>query len=150
MVDSRSIGLSCLSLVAGEEVEYANTVKYQEATVFVESGRYFEDFPIKVPQNTSIKGDEFRRCIISPNDRSSQSPWANTYFYRDYLFDNLTGSANSSKAEGWATIYADTTFAIYTYAYDVSGITDVQVKVRVHTNKRADAKDKTFKLYNTK
>ncbi|WP_354625052.1 PKD domain-containing protein [Psychromonas sp. MME2] len=58
------------------------------------------------------------------------------------------GSANSSKAEGWATIYADTTFAIYTYAYDVSGITNVQVKVRVHTNKRADAKDKTFKLYN--
>jgi len=58
------------------------------------------------------------------------------------------GSANSSKAEGWATVYADTTFAIYTYAYDVSGITDLQVKVRVHKNKWADATDKTFKLYN--
>ncbi len=58
------------------------------------------------------------------------------------------GSANSSKAEGWATIYADTKFAIYTYAYDVSGITDLQLKVRVHKNKRADATDKTFKLYN--
>jgi len=95
--------LEPVEFIAGEEVEYANTVKYQEATVFVESGRYFEDFPIKVPQNTSIKGDEFRRCIISPNDRSSQSPWANTYFYRDYLFDNLTGSANSS-----ITGFADT------------------------------------------
>lgn len=58
------------------------------------------------------------------------------------------GSANSSKAEGWATIYADTTFALYTYAYDASGISDLQVKVRVHKNKWADAKDKTFQLYN--
>jgi len=88
--------LEPLEFIAGEQLEYANTVKFQEATVFVESGRYFEDFPIKVPANTSIKGDEFRRCIVSPNDRSSQSPWANTYYYRDYSFDNLTGSADSN------------------------------------------------------
>ena len=95
--------LEPIEFIAGEELEYANTVKYQEATVFVESGRYFEDFPIKVPQNTSIKGDEFRRCIIAPKDQASQSPWANTYFYRDFQFDNLTGSAASS-----VTGYADT------------------------------------------
>ncbi|WP_427976566.1 PKD domain-containing protein [Agarivorans sp.] len=57
------------------------------------------------------------------------------------------GSANSSKAEGWATVYADTKFAIYTYGYDVSGIQDIKVKVRVHTDKWATATDKTFKLY---
>ncbi|WP_406610610.1 PKD domain-containing protein [Agarivorans sp. JK6] len=57
------------------------------------------------------------------------------------------GSANSSKAEGWATVYADTKFAIYTYGYDVSGIQDIQVKVRVHKDKWATATDKTFKLY---
>ena len=57
------------------------------------------------------------------------------------------GSANKSKAEGWAELYADTTFAIYTYAYDVNDIQDIKVKIRVHANKRADAKDKTFKLY---
>ena len=89
--------------IAGEALEYANTVTYAEATIMVESGRYFEDFPIKVPANTSIKGDEFRRCIIAPNDRSSQSPWANTYFYRDLEFDNLTGNPATS-----VTGYADT------------------------------------------
>ena len=92
--------LSPTEFIAGEELEYANTVKYQEATIFVESGRYFEDFPIRVPANTSIKGDEFRRCIIAPKDQSSQSPWANTYFYRDFTFDNLTGSASSVTGYG--------------------------------------------------
>ncbi|GAA5218286.1 carbohydrate binding domain-containing protein [Corallincola platygyrae] len=57
------------------------------------------------------------------------------------------GSANKGKAEGWAALYADTKFAIYTYAFDVSGIQDIKVKVRVHKDKWADAKDKTFKLY---
>ena len=89
--------------IVGEELEYGNTIKRQEATIFVESGRYEEDFPIKVPQNTSIKGDEFRRVIITPKDRVSQSPWANTYFYRDLKFDGLSGIANSS-----VTGYADT------------------------------------------
>lgn len=92
--------LEPLEFIAGEALEYANTVNRAEATIFVESGRYFEDFPIKVPANTSIKGDEFRRCIIAPNDRSSQSPWANTYFYRDLEFDNLTGNATSVTGYG--------------------------------------------------
>ncbi|WP_199405180.1 carbohydrate binding domain-containing protein [Corallincola holothuriorum] len=60
------------------------------------------------------------------------------------------GSANKSKAEGWASLYADTKFAIYTYAFDVSGMQDIKVKVRTHTNKWADANDKTFKLYDPK
>ncbi len=57
------------------------------------------------------------------------------------------GSANASKAEGWAKMYMDNEFAIYTYAYDVSGISDIKVKVRVHTDKRASATDKTYRLY---
>ncbi|WP_432464433.1 PKD domain-containing protein [Agarivorans sp. QJM3NY_33] len=57
------------------------------------------------------------------------------------------GSANASKAEGWAKVYADTKFAIYTYGYDVSDIQDIKVKVRVHKDKWATATDKTFKLY---
>ncbi|MGL6314494.1 PKD domain-containing protein [Vibrio sp. WXL103] len=60
------------------------------------------------------------------------------------------GSANKSKAEGWAEVYADTTFAIYTYAFDASGIDNITVKVRPHTNKWADAKDKTYQLYDPK
>lgn len=57
------------------------------------------------------------------------------------------GSANKGKSEGWSTLYADNEFAIYTYGYDVSDIADIAVIIRVHTGKRADARDKTFKLY---
>ena len=57
------------------------------------------------------------------------------------------GSANASKAEGWAKMYMDNEFAIYTYAYDVNDVADIQVKVRVHTAKSADPKDKTYQLY---
>ena len=38
----------------------------QEITVHVESGTYEELLPIKVPDNVSIKGDEFRRVILQP------------------------------------------------------------------------------------
>ncbi len=57
------------------------------------------------------------------------------------------GSANASKAEGWAKMYMNNTFAIYTYAYDVNDVADIQVKVRVHTSNSADPKDKTYQLY---
>ena len=57
------------------------------------------------------------------------------------------GSVNNSKAEGWATMYMDSTWAIYTYAYDVSGIADIQVKIRVHASATASPTDKTYQLY---
>jgi len=60
------------------------------------------------------------------------------------------GSANVGKAEGFTLHYFDNNFAIYTYAFDVSGIEDIKVKVRVHKNKRADAKDRTYQVYDPK
>ncbi|WP_340022473.1 carbohydrate binding domain-containing protein [Paenibacillus sp. FSL K6-1096] len=57
------------------------------------------------------------------------------------------GSANVSKAEGWTLQHFNNTFAIYTYAFDTSGISDIKVKVRVHRDKTADAADNTFKVY---
>ncbi|QMV43932.1 carbohydrate binding domain-containing protein [Cohnella cholangitidis] len=57
------------------------------------------------------------------------------------------GSANISKAEGWTLHHFNNSFAIYTYAYDTSGIQDIKVKVRAHTSKVADASDNTFKVY---
>ena len=93
--------------IDGEELEYANTVKTGQITIHVESGQYEEDLPIKVTQNVSIKGDEFRRVIVRPKNRASQSPWANTYFYRDKKFDNLTGDASTS-----ITGFADTNLPI--------------------------------------
>jgi len=74
----------------GEELEFAAPIKNQNITIRVESGTYLEDYPIKVVNNVSIKGDEFRRVIIRPKNRISQSPWADIYFYRDLTIDGLT------------------------------------------------------------
>ncbi|RIE01353.1 alpha-amylase [Cohnella faecalis] len=57
------------------------------------------------------------------------------------------GSSNVSKAEGWTLQYYDNTFGIYTYGYDVNGLSDIKLKVRTHTAKSADAKDNTFRVY---
>jgi len=54
-----------------------------EITIFLATGIYYEDFPIKVPVNTSIKGDEFRRSIVRPRPGMSRSPYAEVAFKRD-------------------------------------------------------------------
>jgi hypothetical protein len=73
-----------------EKIEFAEANKDLQITIRVESGIYYEDYPIKVPANVSIKGDEFRRTILRPRDRASQSPWIETYFFRDVEFDGLS------------------------------------------------------------
>ena len=87
--------LEPVEFIVGEELEYANEIKFDQISIRVESGTYDEDFPIKMPANVSLKGDEFRRVIIRPKDRASQSPWANTYFYRDAEFDGLRNDTGS-------------------------------------------------------
>ena len=74
----------------GEELEMGNFVKAKQLTIRVETGIYEEDYPIRLPNNVSLKGDEFRRVIIRPKNRVSQSKWAQTYFYRDREFDGNT------------------------------------------------------------
>jgi hypothetical protein len=81
--------LEPVEFVAGEPLEYGNFVRETQISIRVESGVYEEDYPIRVPANVSVKGDEFRRCIIRPKKRVSQSRWANTFFYRDAEFDGL-------------------------------------------------------------
>lgn len=86
----------------------------------------------------------FTQPYVSANlakDRTGPSVW----WPQRYPYN--PGSANASKAEGWAKMYMDNEFAIYTYAYDASDIADIQLKIRVHTAKRADPKDKTYQLY---
>ena len=82
--------LKPISFVNNEDLEYGNFVNRKQITIFVESGQYEEDYPIKVAANVSIKGDEFRRVIVRPKRRISQSPWAETYMYRDREFDGIT------------------------------------------------------------
>jgi len=82
--------LNAVDFQVGETVEYGNFVKKKQITLFVESGIYEEDLPIKLSSNVSLKGDEFRRVIIRPNTRTSQSVYADTYFYRDLEFDDIS------------------------------------------------------------
>lgn len=57
------------------------------------------------------------------------------------------GSAHTDKSEGWTLHHFNNTFAIYTYAYDVSGISNIKVRGRAHTNKSTDPLDNTHKVY---
>ena len=78
-----------IEFISGEELEYGNLTRNNQVTVRVESGIYYEHLPIKLPENVSIKGDEFRRVVLRPKPGVSQSVWANTYFYRDAVIDDL-------------------------------------------------------------
>ena len=73
----------------GEPITYGDRAKQVQITILVESGIYEENLPLKVPQNTSIVGDEFRRVIIRPRPGTSSSPYAFQKFRRDLFIDNL-------------------------------------------------------------
>ena len=75
--------------IPGETLSYAESVSVQNVTIFVESGIYYEDYPIKISANVTIKGDDFRRTIIRPINRVSKSPWVSLFFYRDGIFDGM-------------------------------------------------------------
>jgi hypothetical protein len=75
--------------VTSEELEYAESVGANQIVIFVESGVYEEDYPIRLTSAVSIKGDEFRRTIVRPKDRVSQSPWRKLFFYRDSVIDGM-------------------------------------------------------------
>lgn len=78
----------------GEVISYGDITKNIQITVLVESGEYLENYPLKVPANVSIVGDEFRRCIIRPRPGVSSSPWAFQKFRRDLVIDGLNTANN--------------------------------------------------------
>ena len=88
----------------GDVLEYGNRVSEKQIAIKIESGIYYEDYPIKVSSQVSIVGDEMRRSIIRPKNRVSQSKWADTYFYRDKYFDGLTLHDNTVTYENEATL----------------------------------------------
>ena len=103
-ISALTIGAVNGTLVFAEQLEYAESVPAQQITIMVEAGIYYEDYPIKVPANVSIRGDEFRRTIVRPLDRISQSPWRGQFFYRDSVIDGLAiGPINNGPG---ATDYA--------------------------------------------
>jgi hypothetical protein len=95
VIENGVISDTYLEFLPGESLEYGQPVPEVQITIRVESGIYYEQLPIRVPANVSIKGDEFRRSIIRPAPGESQSPWAKIYFYRDDNFDGLTRTYTS-------------------------------------------------------
>ncbi len=74
----------------GEAISYGDVTKNIQISIIVESGVYEENYPLKVPQNVAIVGDEFRRVIIRPKKGTSASPWAFIKFRRDIDVDGMT------------------------------------------------------------
>jgi chitodextrinase len=86
----------------------------------------------------------FSKLYVQPNltkDRTGPSVW----WPQRYPYN--PGSVNASKAEGWTVQHYNHEFAIYTYAFDVSNIASIQVKVRPHASTTIDGNDDTYKLY---
>ena len=80
------------AFVEGEVISYGDVTKLVQISVLVESGIYEENYPLKIPQNVAIIGDEFRRTIIKPRVGESSSPWAFINFRRDRSHDNIPTS----------------------------------------------------------
>jgi len=79
------------AFTVGEVISYGDVTKLQQISINIESGTYEENYPLKVPQNVAIIGDEFRRVIIKPKVGVSSSPWAFVNFKRDLsIDDNIT------------------------------------------------------------
>jgi hypothetical protein len=77
------------TFVVGESITYGDIARNIQISILVESGEYYENYPLKVPANVSIVGDEFRRVIFRPRPGTSSSPWAFQKFRRDPVIDGL-------------------------------------------------------------
>jgi hypothetical protein len=80
----------------GEEMQWGQKQVLNQCTIVVESGEHEDQYPIKLPDNCSIRGDEFRRTVVKPAPlfgtrlpAISASKWANTFFYRDAQIDGI-------------------------------------------------------------
>jgi len=94
-----------------------------EITIMVESGVYFEEFPIQVPANVAIKGDEFRRTLIKPKPGPVPAENANVTFVRgdrtlgaDYWY-NSHYYHQLAKSVGQTNVTGSTTLEIRNSAY---------------------------------
>ncbi len=76
---------------AGETIAYGDVTKNIQIAIIVEAGIYEENLPIKLPQNTTLVGDDFRRCIVRPKPGTSSSPWAFQKFRRDIFIGQAEG-----------------------------------------------------------
>jgi len=78
----------------GEELSYGAPANQTQVCIFVEAGIYEEHYPLRIPPNTALIGDEFRRTIVRPKKGTSSSPWAFQRFRRDLVIPD-PDAANS-------------------------------------------------------
>jgi hypothetical protein len=117
------------SFQTGERISYGDSTKLIQISVLVESGIYEENYPLKIPQNVAIIGDEFRRVIVKPRSGMSSSPWAFNNFRRDralgvqqgsqFFFDSETNQFVEEQIEGDRLNITDRLFG-YHYLTDSS------------------------------
>ncbi|TXH67187.1 MAG: alpha-amylase [Lysobacteraceae bacterium] len=91
--------------------------------------------------NNSLYFSKLHVQANATKDRTGPSVW----WPQRYPYN--PGSVNASKAEGWTVQHYNHEFAIYTYAYDVSNIASIQVRIRPHTGNTISASDDTYKVY---
>jgi len=77
------------SFQIGEVIQYGDPAQNIQITIQVETGIYYEHFPIRLSPNVSLRGDEFRRTILRPKLGVSESPWSRVFFRRDPVIDGL-------------------------------------------------------------
>lgn len=74
----------------GEPISYGDITVTKQVSVLIESGVYEENYPLRVPRNVAIIGDDFRRVIVKPKNGISTSSWAFRKFRRDRsIGDNI-------------------------------------------------------------
>jgi hypothetical protein len=71
------------SFQEGEPISYGDITVTKQVSVLIESGTYEENYPLRIPRNVAIIGDEFRRVIIKPKNGVSTSSWGFSKFRRD-------------------------------------------------------------------
>jgi hypothetical protein len=84
--------ISSTHFQVGEKLEYTDPVKKKNITIYIESGEYYENLPLRVPNNVSIVGDDTRRVVIRPKSGPSGSIWSDIYFRRDTQIDGMTAN----------------------------------------------------------
>lgn len=83
------VGILSGQFIPGEELFYGELIKTKQITVQIESGVFEENYPIRVSNNVSIIGEEFRRTLIRPKPGVSTSPYTQVYFRRDPIIDRM-------------------------------------------------------------
>jgi hypothetical protein len=99
----------------GEELQWGQRQNKNQCSIMIESGEHEDQYPIKIPENVSLRGDEFRRSVIKPAPlvgtrlpSISSSKWANTYFFRDTQIDGII-TAPINTATDYNSIGSDIT-----------------------------------------